>query len=185
MALSCCLILSLPNLLIPNVRSPLGIWKLTSDSPSHTRDTTAERPPPPLDWVSFSPPTLPAPKRPFFQPVTYHQNTKTRGYGEEIIQPEPSAPPMAMPKSQLLSFRNLNVDGDGSPEGDESSSEESLGSPDENIGPERSVEQPAHELPIGLDAESLDIEDRTLKNLLSLLAKSFKDSPVGHHPRMA
>jgi hypothetical protein len=100
-----------------------------------------------------------------------------------------------MPKSQLLPFRDLNVDGDGIPEGDESTCEESIGSSDENIEPEESVDQPPLELPTRLDAESSASADRTLNNLLelgsnqkqllSLLAKSFKDSPVGDYPRMA
>ncbi len=66
---------------------------------------------------------------------------------------------------------------------------------DENIGPEEGAEQPALELPIRLDAESSASEDKTLnsllelgsnqKQLLSLLSKSFKASPVGDYPRMA
>jgi len=53
-----------------------------------------------------------------------------------------------MSKSQLLLFRNLNVDGDGNPEGNESSREESIGSSDGNIGPEEGAEQPPLEFPI-------------------------------------
>jgi hypothetical protein len=260
-ALSCSFILSPPNLPIPSFRSPLGIWKLTSDSPrsrertfsddrrfplipgeenrerivvdereypripgeeTRERIVVEERRYPRIPGEERYPripgeeryPRIPGeeryPRIPDAEATTrirkeevlrperirYIREVPTSRYGETIsILPKPAAPTIAMPKSQLLPFRNLNVDGDGNPEGDESSGEESMELSDENIGPEEGAEQPALELPIRLDAESSASEDRTLnsllelgsnqKQLLSLLAKSFKASPVGDYPRMA
>jgi len=122
----------------------------------------------------------------------------TSGYEDAIsVLSDPVAPTIAMPNSRHLPSRTLN-DGDGILEGDESSREESMESmesSDENVGPQECAEQPALELPIRPDAETSAGADRMLNNLLelgsnrklllSIFAKSLKDSPVGDYPRLA
>jgi hypothetical protein len=185
--------------MIPSFTSLLRIWKLTSDSSprkpfvTDTDEDLDETRPNFVEAKAIkaadSSPYLPTPRRLLRGAILstlYEQPTSTI--------PKPVGPTIAMP-NKPLPFRNLSSDGEGSPGDDESSCEESIASSDENIETEEGAEQPARGLPIGSEAESSARADRTLnsllelgsnqKQLLSLLAKSFKKSPVGDYLYMA
>jgi hypothetical protein len=183
--------LSSPSLSIPYFKPPLGVWKLISDNYIRRylpiKSISEEKSVAELRSYQYTLKTL---------LPTLPPRGATIGSGEVVsILPKPAAPTIAMPKSRPLPFWTLNGDGDGILEGDESSSEESMESLDENVEPKEGTEQPALELPIRLEADSSASADRMMNNLLelgsnrklllSLFAKSFKDSPVGDYSRLA